>query len=172
MHCVFLAGGAFLDFDQDPVARVAILFGVGGVFCSGADLKALSMLTASNSQTSNILVEVDNATIPPNGAWLDMTGPMGPSRALLSKPVIAAISGYCVAGGLELACWCDLRVADLTAKFGVFCRRWGVPLIDGGTIRLPALIGFSRAMVRSSIHFQATIHNVTHKYSRGVFRRT
>jgi enoyl-CoA hydratase len=118
---------AFRAFDADPDAAVAVLHGQGGVFCSGADLTALG-------------TERGNRAAP------DGDAPMGVSRLRLSKPVIAAVSGYAVAGGLELALWCDLRVADETAVFGVFCRRWGVPLIDGGTVRLPRLIGTSRAM--------------------------
>jgi len=118
---------AFRAFDADPDAAVAVLYGEGGVFCSGADLTAIG-------------TERGNRVSP------DGDGPMGVSRLRLSKPVIAAVSGYAVAGGLELALWCDLRVADETAVFGVFCRRWGVPLIDGGTVRLPRLIGASRAM--------------------------
>jgi enoyl-CoA hydratase len=118
---------AFRAFDADPAAAVAVLHGEGGVFCSGADLTALG--TGRGNR------------VAPGG-----DGPMGISRLRLSKPVIAAVAGYAVAGGLELALWCDLRVADETAVFGVFCRRWGVPLIDGGTVRLPRLIGTSRAM--------------------------
>ena len=118
---------AFRAFDADPDSAVAVLHGEGGVFCSGADLTAIG-------------TERGNRAAP------DGDGPMGVSRLRLSKPVIAAVSGYAVAGGLELALWCDLRVADETATFGVFCRRWGVPLIDGGTVRLPRLIGTSRAM--------------------------
>jgi enoyl-CoA hydratase len=118
---------AFRAFDADPGAAVAVLYGEGGVFCAGADLTALG-------------TDRGNRVTP------DGDGPMGVSRLRLSKPVIAAVSGYAVAGGLELALWCDLRVADETAVFGVFCRRWGVPLIDGGTVRLPRLIGASRAM--------------------------
>jgi len=118
---------AFRAFDADPGAAVAVLHGAGGVFCSGADLTAIG-------------------TERGNRAEPDGDGPMGISRLRLSKPVIAAVSGYAVAGGLELALWCDLRVADETAVFGVFCRRWGVPLIDGGTVRLPRLIGTSRAL--------------------------
>ena len=118
---------AFRAFDADPAAAVAVLHGEGGVFCSGADLTAIG--TGRGNR------------VAPDG-----DGPMGVSRLRLSKPVIAAVSGYAVAGGLELALWCDLRVADETAVFGVFCRRWGVPLIDGGTVRLPRLIGTSRAM--------------------------
>jgi enoyl-CoA hydratase len=118
---------AFRAFDADQDAAVAVLHGEGGVFCSGADLTALG-------------TERGNRVAP------DGDAPMGVSRLRLSKPVIAAVSGYAVAGGLELALWCDLRVADETAVFGVFCRRWGVPLVDGGTVRLPRLIGTSRAM--------------------------
>jgi enoyl-CoA hydratase len=118
---------AFDEFDRDDSASVAVLWGDGGTFCAGADLKAFGT---------------------PDGNAVHRTGPgpMGPSRMTLSKPVIAAVSGYAVAGGLELALWCDLRVAEEDAVFGVFCRRWGVPLIDGGTVRLPRLIGQSRAM--------------------------
>ena len=118
---------AFEEFDVDDTASVAVLWGDHGTFCAGADLKALG--TPETNQTHR-----------------DGPGPMGPTRMVLSKPVIAAVSGYAVAGGLELALWCDLRVAEEGAVFGVFCRRWGVPLIDGGTIRLPRLIGQSRAM--------------------------
>jgi enoyl-CoA hydratase len=118
---------AFRAFDADPTAAVAVLTGTGGAFCAGADLKAVG--TADGNSVTD-----------------DGDGPMGPTRLRLSKPVIAAVSGHAVAGGLELAAWCDLRVADETAVFGVFCRRWGVPLIDGGTVRLPRLIGESRAM--------------------------
>ena len=118
---------AFREFDGDPEAAVAVLHGEGGVFSAGADLKAVG--TASGNRVA-----------------LEGDGPMGPTRARLSKPVIAAVAGHAVAGGLELALWCDLRVAEESAVFGVFCRRWGVPLIDGGTVRLPRLIGLSRAM--------------------------
>ena len=118
---------AFRAFDADPDAAVAVLHGEGGVFCSGADLTAVG-------------TERGNRVAP------DGDAPMGVSRLRLSKPVIAAVTGYAVTGGLELALWCDLRVANETAVFGVFCRRWGVPLIDGGTVRLPRLIGTSRAM--------------------------
>jgi enoyl-CoA hydratase len=118
---------AFREFDADPEAAVAVLHGEGGVFCAGADLKA------AGSE---------------NGNRVDAGGdaPMGPTRMRLSKPVIAAVAGHAVAGGLELALWCDLRVVEEDAVFGVFCRRWGVPLIDGGTVRLPRLVGLSRAM--------------------------
>lgn len=118
---------AFRAFEADEQARVAVLAGEGDTFCSGADLKAI-------------------AHGRPNRLELDGDGPMGPSRMILRKPVIAAIAGYAVAGGLELALWCDLRVVEQDAVMGVFCRRWGVPLIDGGTVRLPRLIGLSRAL--------------------------
>ncbi len=118
---------AFRAFEADEQAAVAVLTGVGPAFCAGADLKAIGSARG-------------NRVIP------DGDGPMGPPRLRLTTPVIAAVAGHAVAGGLELALWCDLRVADTTAVFGVFCRRWGVPLIDGGTIRLPRLIGQSRAM--------------------------
>ena len=118
---------AFRAFDADESARVGVLWGASGTFCAGADLKAIA---AGN----------------PNRVAFDGDGPMGPSRMLLSKPVIAAISGHAVAGGLELALWCDLRIVEADAILGVFCRRFGVPLIDGGTIRLPRLIGLSRAL--------------------------
>ncbi|MGB1221274.1 MAG: crotonase/enoyl-CoA hydratase family protein, partial [Alcanivoracaceae bacterium] len=120
---------AFRAFDADDSASVAVLSGAGGNFCAGADLKAV----AAEPQRANRL--------SPDG-----DGPMGPSRMLLSKPVIAAVEGFAVAGGLELACWCDLRVVAENATFGVFCRRFGVPLIDGGTIRLSRLVGHSRAL--------------------------
>jgi len=118
---------AFRAFDTDPGAAVAVLWGEGGTFCAGADLKAIGTGRANH--------------VAPDG-----DGPMGPTRLALSKPVIAAVEGYAVAGGLELAVWCDLRVAAEDAVFGVFCRRWGVPLVDGGTVRLPRLIGTSRAL--------------------------
>ncbi|WP_216211781.1 crotonase/enoyl-CoA hydratase family protein [Amycolatopsis aidingensis] len=118
---------AFRAFDADEQAAVAVLYGEGGTFCAGADLKAVG-----TERGNRLTAEGD--------------GPMGPSRLRLGKPVIAAIAGHAVAGGLELALWCDLRVAEEDAVLGVFCRRWGVPLIDGGTVRLPRLIGASRAM--------------------------
>ncbi|MFK0044213.1 crotonase/enoyl-CoA hydratase family protein [Streptomyces sp. NPDC090741] len=118
---------AFRRFEADEDAAVAVLWGEGGTFCAGADLKAIG-------------TERGNQVLPSGD------GPMGPTRMRLSKPVIAAVAGHAVAGGLELALWCDLRVAEENAVFGVFCRRWGVPLIDGGTVRLPRLIGESRAM--------------------------
>jgi enoyl-CoA hydratase len=118
---------AFRKFEADDTASVGVLYGDHGTFCAGADLKAIA--------------EGRGNRVDPEG-----DGPMGPSRLLLSKPVIAAISGYAVAGGLELALWCDLRVAEEDAVLGVFCRRWGVPLIDGGTVRLPRLIGLGHAL--------------------------
>jgi enoyl-CoA hydratase len=118
---------AFREFEADPEAAVAVLHGEGGVFCAGADLQEAGGPAGNR--------------VAPDG-----DGPMGPTRMRLGKPVIAAVAGHAVAGGLELALWCDLRVAEESAVFGVFCRRWGVPLIDGGTVRLPRLIGVSRAM--------------------------
>lgn len=118
---------AFREFDADEDASAGVLWGDHGVFCAGADLKALG-----TDRGNQIATEGD--------------GPMGPTRMVLSKPVIAAIAGYAVAGGLELALWCDLRIAEEDAILGVFCRRWGVPLIDGGTVRLPRLIGEGRAL--------------------------
>ena len=118
---------AFRGFDGDPEACVAVLHGAGGVFCAGADLVAAGTTAGNQVQDTG-------------------DGPMGPTRMRLRKPVIAAIAGHAVAGGLELALWCDLRIAEADAILGVFCRRWGVPLIDGGTVRLPRLIGASRAM--------------------------
>jgi len=125
---------AFRAFDADPGQSVAVLTGADGTFCAGADLKALG------TPTSNQVPPVDGQTEGSND------GPMGPTRLRLGKPVIAAIEGYAVAGGIELAVWCDLRVAAEDATLGVFCRRWGVPLIDGGTVRLPRLIGTGRAL--------------------------
>ena len=119
---------AFRAFDDDPDSDVAVLYGDHGTFCAGADLKAIASGTGGNALSA------------------DGDGPMGPSRMLLRKPVIAAIAGHAVAGGLELALWCDLRVVERSATMGVYCRRWGVPLIDGGTVRLPRLIGHSRAL--------------------------
>jgi enoyl-CoA hydratase len=127
---------AFRAFDGDAEARVAVLYGDHGTFCAGADLMAL----ASGSGGKAMSTGAGNRVEP------DGDGPMGPSRMVLTKPVIAAIAGHAVAGGLELALWCDLRVAEDDAVLGVFCRRFGVPLIDGGTIRLPRLIGLSRAL--------------------------
>jgi enoyl-CoA hydratase len=120
---------AFREFDADDSLAVAILTGANGTFCAGADLKAIGSGNGNR-------IEAD----------VSLDGPMGPTRMMLSKPVIAAVEGYCVAGGLELATWCDLRVASTGSVFGVFCRRWGVPLVDGGTVRLPRLIGHSHAL--------------------------
>ena len=118
---------AFEEFDADESQRVAVLTGAGGTFCAGADLKAM---------TAGVPMVLDG----------EGPGPMGPSRLVVSKPTIAAVEGYAVAGGLELTLWCDLRVAAADAVFGVYCRRWGVPLIDGGTVRLPRVVGQGRAL--------------------------
>ncbi|MGH2485784.1 MAG: crotonase/enoyl-CoA hydratase family protein, partial [Ktedonobacterales bacterium] len=118
---------AFRGFEADELARVAVFWGEHGHFCAGADLRAIARGEGNRTE--------------PEG-----DGPMGPSRLRLSKPVIAAIAGYAVAGGLELALWCDLRVMETDATLGVFCRRWGVPLIDGGTVRLPRIVGMGRAL--------------------------
>lgn len=126
---------AFHEYERDKNALACVLWGAGGTFCAGADLKGMS------EGRGNRLIAPGNTYDPQAG-----DAPMGPTRMRPSKPVIAAVSGYAVAGGLELACWCDLRVVEEDAVFGVFCRRWGVPLIDGGTVRLPRLIGQSRAM--------------------------
>lgn len=128
---------AFADFERDDNAAVAVLYGAGGAFCAGADLKAIAGGKGNR---------IEAPKTGENYHHLAADGPMGPTRMLLTKPVIAAVEGPAVAGGLELALWCDLRVADETAVFGVYCRRWGVPLIDGGTVRLPRLIGQSRAL--------------------------
>jgi len=123
---------AFRAFDADDGARVAVLSGAGGTFCSGADLKALAAARGDPGRANRLQPDGD--------------GPLGPTRLRLSKPVLAAVAGHAVAGGLELALWCDLRVVEEDAVLGVFCRRWGVPLVDGGTVRLPRLIGLSRAL--------------------------
>src|SRR5438105_3335882 len=122
--------GMFRRFDADASAHVAVLTGANGTFCAGADLKAMRSGDAARV-----------TRLDPDG-----DGPVGPTRMLLSKPVIAAVEGHAVAGGLELAAWCDLRVASHDAVFGVYCRRWGIPLMDGGTIRLPRLLGHSHAL--------------------------
>lgn len=118
---------AFRVFDADDTQAVAILTGAGGTFCAGADLGAFARGEGNRTDA-------------------DGDGPMGPTRMTLSKPVIAAVTGYAVAGGMELALWCDLRVVERSAVFGVYCRRWGVPLIDGGTVRLPRIVGRGRAL--------------------------
>src|SRR5881397_2723283 len=128
---------AFRRFDADEGLAVAVLTGAGGTFCAGADLKAV----AAGQGRRGATISGDVWVISEEG-----DGPMGPSRMLLGKPVIAAVEGYAVAGGLELALWCDLRVAATDAVFGVFCRRWGVPLVDGGTVRLPRIVGHGRAL--------------------------
>ncbi len=125
--CAQALADAFREVDADDTIDVIVLFGEGGTFCAGADLKAFNEGKGNRVEATG-------------------DGPMGPTRMVLSKPVIAAVAGFAVAGGLELAIWCDLRVVEEDATFGVFCRRWGVPLIDGGTIRLPRLIGQSRAL--------------------------
>jgi len=122
-----LLADAMRDFDADPTAHVGVLTGASGTFCAGADLKSMG--------------GPEGNRVGPDG-----DAPMGPSRMRLTKPVIAAICGHAVAGGLELALWCDLRIAEESAVLGVFCRRWGVPLIDGGTVRLPKIVGLGRAL--------------------------
>lgn len=135
---------AFLAFEHDADAKVAVFHGAHGHFCAGWDLQfGAAILAQSNPGGQNVLSNLNFSGSEPVPGPL---GPMGPSRLMLSKPVIAAISGAAVAGGMELALWCDLRVMDDDAYFGVFCRRFGVPLIDGGTVRLPRLIGMGRAM--------------------------
>lgn len=152
---------AFLDAETDPECKVIVLYGAGGTFCAGADLSAVSKMDTTHngigggnvSSDANPLLPVqplDPLSRDPHSTLLQPhtsdIGPMGPTRLMLTKPTIAAIAGHAVAGGLELACWCDLRVAEESATAGVLCRRFGVPLIDGGTVRLPRLIGQSRAM--------------------------
>jgi enoyl-CoA hydratase/carnithine racemase len=129
---------AFAAFNDDPDASVAVLWGEGGAFCAGFDLKAAAALADDPRPMHEIAYPLDDRPPP--------RGPMGPTRLELDKPVIAAIAGPAVAGGFELALWCDLRVMEESAYFGVYCRRWGVPLIDGGTVRLPRLVGAGRAM--------------------------
>lgn len=123
---------AFAQFERNEAVKVAVLTGANGVFCAGYDLKSFA---------GRGIGDANKFVYEPEGE-----GPMGPSRRMLSKPVIAAVEGHAVAGGLELALWCDLRVASETAIFGVFCRRWGVPLVDGGTVRLPRIVGMGRAL--------------------------
>jgi enoyl-CoA hydratase len=130
---------AFLDFEHDPDARVAVFYGENGSFCAGYDLKALS--SGEGAEWAEAILFKDGDENGPGPV-----GPMGPSRLELSKPVIAAVEGPAVAGGTELALWCDFRVMAEDAFFGIYCRRWGVPLIDGGTVRLPRLVGMGRAL--------------------------
>jgi len=133
---------AFLEFDADREAAVAVFYGAGGAFCSGWDLKYVSTLNAAYP-----LGELDISTARPRGnGGENPRGPLGPSRLELDKPVIAAIEGPAVAGGMELGLWCDFRVMAEGSYFGVYCRRWGVPLIDGGTVRLPRIVGQGRAL--------------------------
>jgi enoyl-CoA hydratase len=133
---------AFLAFDADPEARVAVFWGAGGAFCAGWDLR----YAASLADRDKFEAEIVEGLAFPQGSAPAPRGPMGPSRLELSKLVIAAVEGPAVAGGMELALWCDVRVMEQSAYFGVYCRRWGVPLIDGGTVRLPRIVGMGRAM--------------------------
>lgn len=128
----------FLEFDADPNASVAVFWGEGGAFCAGWDLKYASSLAGSDKPLGELDFSPVGNDVP--------RGPMGPSRLSLSKPVIGAIAGPAVAGGFELALWCDVRVMEDSAYFGVYCRRWGIPLLDGGTVRLPRLVGQGRAL--------------------------
>ncbi len=129
----------FLAFDQDPQASVAVLWGEGGAFCAGFDLKYGASMVNNPEALREIDYPLDDRQAIPRG-------PLGPTRLELDKPVIAAVAGPAVAGGFELALWCDMRVMEASAYFGVYCRRWGVPLIDGGTVRLPRIVGRGRAM--------------------------
>jgi enoyl-CoA hydratase len=129
---------AFLAFNADPEASVAVLFGEGGAFCAGWDLKYGASLEGQDSPLNDLDFPEGNGAPP--------RGPLGPTRLELDKPVIAAVAGAAVAGGMELALWCDIRVMEETAYLGVYCRRWGIPLLDGGTVRLPRLVGQGRAM--------------------------
>lgn len=133
---------AFRSFDADPTAKVAVFWGAGGAFCAGWDLKYAATL----EDRERFQDEIVRALAFPEGSAPAPRGPLGPSRLELSKPVIAAVEGPAVAGGMELALWCDIRVMAETAYFGVYCRRWGIPLLDGGTVRLPRLVGTGRAM--------------------------
>jgi enoyl-CoA hydratase len=126
---------AFLEFDRDPEAAVAVLWGEGGAFCAGFDLKHAAQGTG-----------IERQSYPADAREPLPRAPMGPTRLVLDKPVIAAVAGPAVAGGFEIALWCDLRVMEASAYFGVYCRRWGVPLIDGGTVRLPRIVGRGRAL--------------------------
>ena len=129
---------AFLEFDDDPEASVAVFWGAGGAFCAGWDLKYVSSLKPGEDPLKDLHFPADGDPAP--------RGPLGPSRLDLSKPVIGAVAGPAVAGGMELALWCDVRIMEEDAYIGVYCRRWGVPLIDGGTVRLPRLVGRGRAL--------------------------
>ena len=129
---------ALLAFDRDPTQFVAVLWGAGGAFCAGFDLKYAAGLRGERAPLSELDFPAGDGPVP--------RAPMGPSRLELTKPVIAAIAGPAVAGGMELALWCDLRVMEESAYMGVYCRRWGVPLIDGGTVRLPRIVGRGRAL--------------------------
>jgi enoyl-CoA hydratase len=129
---------ALLAFDADPAQSVAVLWGAGGAFCAGFDLKYAASMLGKDKPMADLDFPAGDAPVP--------RGPMGPTRLQLGKPVIAAIAGPAVAGGMELALWCDLRVMEHSAYMGVYCRRWGVPLIDGGTVRLPRIIGRGRAL--------------------------
>lgn len=133
---------ALLAFDADPEARVAVLWGEGGAFCAGWDLKFASTL----ADRASFDEEVVHGLAFPTGANSAPRGPMGPTRLELSKPVIAAVEGPAVAGGMEVAVWCDIRVMAEDAYFGVYCRRWGIPLLDGGSVRIARLVGQGRAM--------------------------
>lgn len=137
---------AFVAFDSDADARVAVFHGAHGHFCAGWDLQAGARMVQDLQHGGDPFDALDFSTDDYAHGWPGPAGPMGPSRLMLSKPVIAAISGAAVAGGMELALWCDMRVMEQDAYFGVFCRRFGVPLIDGGTVRLPRLIGMGHAM--------------------------
>lgn len=130
---------AFLAFDADPDATVAVLYGEGGAFCAGWDLRYGASLRGLSGPLAELDFPADGAAPPPRG-------PLGPTRLELDKPVIAAVAGPAVAGGMELALWCDIRVMEADAYLGVYCRRWGIPLLDGGTVRLPRLVGQGRAM--------------------------
>ena len=129
---------AFLEFDRDADASVAVFWGAGGAFCAGWDLKHVSKFGGDDDPLKNLHFPKDGGVAP--------RGPLGPSRLELSKPVIAAVAGPAVAGGMELALWCDVRIMEEDAYLGVYCRRWGVPLIDGGTVRLPRIVGRGRAL--------------------------
>jgi enoyl-CoA hydratase len=129
---------AFTAFDRDPSAHAAVLFGEGGTFCAGWDLKYGATLVGNPRPLQEITYPLDDGPLP--------RGPMGVTRLELQKPVIAAVAGAAVAGGFEVALWCDVRVMEASAYFGVYCRRWGVPLVDGGTVRLPRLVGVGRAL--------------------------